>query len=64
MPGSLAAVAILEPEHGGEFRVVDFDGRLGAVHDGADEDALFALAERSDAGCGIGFGRHVWRVYG
>lgn len=64
MPGSLAAVAVLEPQHGGEFRVVDFDGRLGAVHDGADEDALFALAERGGAGRGVGFGRHVWRMYG
>ena len=34
-PGGLAAVGVLEAEAGGELRVVDLDGRLGAAGDGA-----------------------------
>jgi hypothetical protein len=64
VPSRLAAVAILEPEQGGEFRVVDFDGRLGAVHDRADQDALLALVERCGAGGGgVGLrSRGFWLV--
>ena len=66
MPSGLAAVAIPEPEQGGEFRVVDFDGRLGAVHDRADQDALLALVERCCAGGrGVGLRSHgFWLVCG
>jgi hypothetical protein len=62
VPSSLAAVAVLEPQHGGEFRVVDFDRRLGAVDDRADQDALFALVERGGARGGVGFGSHGFRL--
>jgi hypothetical protein len=61
VPGSLAAVAVLEAEHSGEFGVIDLDGRLGAVHDGADQRALLTLAEERESaggGGGVGLGSH------
>lgn len=45
VPGGLAAVGVLEAEAGGEFRVVDLDGRLGAAGDGAGEESGLAGGE-------------------
>lgn len=60
MPSGLATVAVLEPQHGGELRVVDFDGRLGAVDDCADQDALLALVERAPPVVVSVLGAMVW----
>jgi hypothetical protein len=57
------AGGVLEPESIGQLGIVDLDGLLVAVQDGAEEHALLALGERGEGagGGGVGFGSHgLW----